>query len=254
MKQIPNRNLSAFTLVEVIILIVIIALLALIYLPNAARNQRTHGGPRITCLNHLKEIGTAYRLWAEDNGDLWPAQQTVSSNGWRDFLTNANQGAMCWINYSILSNELGQAPKLLICPSDERQPASSFTDKFDNNNVSYFVGVSANDLYPQSIAGGDRNLGPGLVSSNDYGYSPKTGKGNDVAIPINSAKGPVSWSLKMHSSGNTAGAGNVLLGDGSAQQVSTASFNQQWLPNADPTTNWPAGHVPATPSIRLLFP
>jgi hypothetical protein len=58
----------------------------------------------------------------------------------------------------------------------------------------------------------------------------------------------------MHSSGNTAGAGNVLLGDGSAQQVSTASFNQQWLPNADPTTNWPAGHVPATPSIRLLFP
>jgi hypothetical protein len=26
------------------------------------------------------------------------------------------------------------------------------------------------------------------------------------------------------------------------------------LRNAIPTTNWPVGHVPATPSIRLVFP
>ena len=106
-------------------------------------------------------------------------------------------------------------------------------------------------MYPQSIAGGDRNLGPGSVPDRDYGYSPKNGKGNDVAVPI---AGPVSWSLKMHSAGNAAGAGNILLGDGSGQQTSTASFNQIWLRNAAPTTNWPAGHLPATPSIRLVFP
>jgi hypothetical protein len=121
-------------------------------------------------------------------------------------------------------------------------------------NVSYFVGVSANDLNPQAFAAGDRNLGPGLISSNDFGYSPKSGKGNDVAIPITSAKGPVSWSLKIHSDGNTNGAGDILLGDGSGQMVSTATLNQTWLRNADPTTNWPAGHIPATPSIRLVFP
>ena len=50
------------------------------------------------------------------------------------------------------------------------------------------------------------------------------------------------------------GAGNILLGDGSAQQVSTASFNQNRLRNAAPTTNWTAGHIPATPSIRRVFP
>jgi hypothetical protein len=27
-----------------------------------------------------------------------------------------------------------------------------------------------------------------------------------------------------------------------------------WLRKADPTTNWPAGHIPAVPSIRLVFP
>jgi type II secretory pathway pseudopilin PulG len=253
MKQKSNRRLSAFTLVEVVILILVIAVLALVYLPNMASRPR-HGSLRINCVNNLRQIGTAYRLWAADNGDLFPDQQTVKKGGWADLLTNANQGAICWTNYMIMSNELGLSTKLLICTSDERTAAASFTKKFDNNNVSYFVGVSANDEQPQSIAGGDRNLGPGAVPAADYGYSPKTGKGNDVAIPINSSKGPVSWSLKMHSVGNTIGAGNILLGDGSSQMANTAAFNQTWLPNADATTNWPAGHAPATPSIRLVFP
>jgi hypothetical protein len=105
--------------------------------------------------------------------------------------------------------------------------------------------------FPQSLLAGDRNLGPGRVPDPNYGYSPKSGQGNDVAVPIS---GPVSWSLKMHSAGNAAGSGNILLGDGSVQQVSSASLNKNWLRNAVPTTNWPAGHLPPTPSIRLVFP
>jgi len=150
-----------------------------------------------------------------------------------------------------MQNELGQSPKLLICPADERNAAMDFSNNFDNTHISYFVGVSANDAHPQSLMSGDRNLGPGTKPDPDYGFSPASGKGNDVAIPIS---GPVSWSLKMHSAGNRGGAGNILLGDGSGQQVSTGAFNQNWLSNAPPTADWPAGHVPATPSIRLVFP
>jgi hypothetical protein len=60
----------------------------------------------------------------------------------------------------------------------------------------------------------------------------------------------------MHSAaaGNSAGAGNILMGDDSAQEVSTLSFRETWLPNANPTIDWPAGHIPASPSIRVLFP
>ena len=58
----------------------------------------------------------------------------------------------------------------------------------------------------------------------------------------------------MHSAGNAAGAGNILLGDGSGQQCSGAAFNQFWLRNAQGTNNWPVGPVPAVPSIRLVFP
>jgi len=234
-------------------MIVVIAVLAVVaaMLLLALAPRRHFPYTRISCLNNLKEIGTAYRLWAGDNGDLVPSQQTMALNGWAEYLTNANQGSNCWRNYAMMQNELGQSPKLVVCPADERQAALSFTNGFDNTHVSYFIGVNANDIYPQSIAGGDRNLGPGTVPDPDYGFSPKSGKGNDVTIPIS---GPVSWSLKMHSVGKTAGAGNILLGDGSAQQCSSASFNQPWLRNAAGTNNWPAGQVPATPSIRLIFP
>jgi len=207
---------------------------------------------RITCISNFKVLGTAYRLWAGDNGDLVPSQQSVKNGGWGDFLTNADQGALCWTNYAIMRKELGQFPKSLVCPADDRTAAADFTKDFkDNTHLSYFVGVGANDIYPQSIAGGDRNLGPGTKQDSDYGFSPKSGKGNDVIIPIASS---VSWSLKMHSAGNTAGAGNILLGDGSGQQCSSASFNANWLRNGAGTNNWPSGHVPATPSIRLIFP
>ena len=249
MKTILNQRRSALTIIEVCIVIALLAVLAAMLLPTLP--SRPIRSSRISCLNNLKEIGTAYRLWAGDNGDLIPAQQTVCSNGWWDFLTNANQGARCWMNYAIMENELGQSPKLVICPADERQAALTFTNGFGNTNISYFVGVNANDIYPQSIAGGDRNLGPGTVPDPDYGYSPKDGKGNDVTIPIT---GPVCWSLKMHSAGNPAGAGNILLGDGSGQQMSSAGLNKDWLRNAAGTNNWPAGHGPATPSIRLIFP
>lgn len=248
MKQTTRRALCAFTRIELVVVIAVIAVLAAMLLPAKPGSSRSR---RIYCLNNLQKIGTAYRLWAGDNGDLVPSQQSVSNGGWKELLTNANQGAICWTNYAIMRYELGQSPNLVVCPCEERRSAKAFTNKFDNTHVSYFVGVSANDTYPQSIAAGDRNLGPGTVPDSHYGFSPKSGKGNDVAVPIS---GPVSWSLKMHCAGYAVGGGNILLGDGSGQQISTAEFNQKWLRNATPTTNWPAGHVPAVPSIRLVFP
>jgi type II secretory pathway pseudopilin PulG len=257
MKQKTMCKQQAFTRIEliVVILILLFFVMAAFLIPRFGKATTWSAGvDRISCVNNLKEIGTAYRLWAGDNGDRTPAEQTVAKGGWGDFLANADQGAICWTNYIIMQNELGQSPKLVLCPEDERQAAFNFTNGFDNTHVSYFVGVSANDAHPQSVQGGDRNLGPGTKPDPDYGFSPKGGKGNDLAIPTNSLASPVSWSLRMHSGGKRTGAGNILLADGSAQQTTSANFRQTWLSHAEPTTNWPAGHIPASPSIRLIFP
>jgi len=129
-----------------------------------------------------------------------------------------------------MSNEFGLSPKILICPSDERQSADIFSNIVSNTNLSYFVGVSSDDYYPQSILSGDRNLAPGTVPGKDYGFSPKTGLGNDIAIQTNSKFDPICWSQRIHT-WNSLGAGNILLGDGSAQQASSAGFRINWQPN-----------------------
>jgi hypothetical protein len=231
----------------------VLVLLVLLSMFLPTRQRACCRASRISCVNNLKQLGTAYRIWSNDNADRFPALQSVSNGGWMEVLTNANQGFLCWTNYVLMQNEMGQSTKVLVCPSEARRAAASFTN-LGNTNVSYFVGVSTDDTQPQSLLGGDRNIGPGNQPGPDFGFSPENGEGNDVAIPIKTRDGPVCWSLKIHSAGNAVGAGNILLGDGSAQQVTTGSFLRNWLINADPTTNWPAGHVPPTPSIRVLFP
>jgi hypothetical protein len=124
-----------------------------------------------------------------------------------------------------------------------------------NTNISYFAGIGANDSYPQSILGGDRNLGPGLVGRKDFGYSPQNGMGNDVTLSTNPAVSPICWSLKMHSQGNSVGAGNLLLGDGSVQQVTSSRLRTECQAFAGAafvkgtTTN-----APISSTFRLLFP
>jgi hypothetical protein len=262
MKPTLNQRPTAFTRTDLIVVIIVFVLFFWGIESMTATAGAKRKAQRISCLNNLKEIGTAYRLWAGDHDGHTPALESVSKGGWSDFLTNADQGAICWINYSIMQNELGQSPKPVMCPADDRPSASKFVTNavpndphnqyFQNNsNLSYFVGVSANTNSPLSLLAGDRNLGDGTVPDSGYGFSPASGEGNDVAVAI---AGPVSWSLKMHSARNAAGSGTILLGDGSVQAVTSASFNKNWLHNAPPTTNWPIGHVPATPSIRLVFP
>jgi competence protein ComGC len=263
MRPTPNHKAKGFTRIELMVVVAIVFVLVSMLLPSHPFHSNVQ---RISCINNLKQIGVANYIWANDHNGHFPASESVTNGGWREFLTNADQGFLCWTNYAIMADEMGRSTRLVVCPSDERKPAGEFIggprtgiapddpDFKDNLRLSYFVGVSANGGQPQSLLAGDRNLGGGIKPDRDYGFSPESGQGNDVAIQTNSKAGPVCWSLKIHSAGNSAGAGNILLVDGSAQEVSSFSFRQNWQPNFNPTTNWPASHAPSSPSYRVLFP
>jgi hypothetical protein len=240
----PIRAQAAFTRRDLIVVIAVVTFLSLFIMTPASQRARQKV-ERISCVNNLDQIGTAYRIWANDNGGLFPFNMTNASSGSTE-ISHGDDGRWVWRNFELMAKQLGSEPQILTCPADERKPATTLSN-IANTNISYFVGDVGDGSNPQSLLGGDRNLGPGTIPASDYGFSLSDGKGSNVII-----SGPICWTLKMHSRENRDTCGNILLADGSAQQVTSLGLNKDWLPHAQPISPTNSGNL--TRGIRLLFP
>jgi prepilin-type N-terminal cleavage/methylation domain-containing protein/prepilin-type processing-associated H-X9-DG protein len=122
------RHASAFTLIELVVVIAIIGILASLLLPTLGKAKEA--GRSAACLSNLRQIGIALQLYTQDNNNRLPEMRDrlfetngvpvanpqnpgLGTNG----VASANVQATIDV---VLTNHLG-APRVLKCPSDFKQ-------------------------------------------------------------------------------------------------------------------------------------
>ena len=206
------QNSSGLTLIEAMIVVAIIAVLVAMLLPDLSRPRAR--AKRINCVNNLKQVGLSYRQWALDHHNNYPMQLSITNGGAMEW---AAQG-IAWPAYQVMSNELS-TPKILVCPADKpRKSASSFNQRTNAANLSYFIGVDAHSQAPQMFLSGDSNLEINRARL----------RSGIVTLLTNRL---VGWSDEVHQK-----QGNVGLADGSVQGFSTSRMRDALVYTGD-TTN-----------------
>ena len=201
MKTQPSRH-SAFTLVELCLVVAILGLLATLIVGAQSLTESRVTAQRIYCLSNLKQVGLAFRMWSNDHNDKFPMQYDAAKGGSREAIEKEEPLQ----HFMALTNELPH-PKVLACPTDDRKPVNNYLS-LAITNISYFVGLDADEALPQTILSGDRNVTNGIA--------PKKG-----VMDLTDAS-PAGWTEQMHNE-----RGNIGLGDGSAQQMQTLLLRRQ---------------------------
>jgi prepilin-type processing-associated H-X9-DG protein len=78
LRRDQKNRVTAFTVLELLVVIGIIVILAALLLPVLSRAKTK--ARNITCVNQLKQLGVAARLYADDNGGRLPVAEPLPSN------------------------------------------------------------------------------------------------------------------------------------------------------------------------------
>ncbi len=135
MKTVKSMKQN-FTLIELLVVIAIIAILAGMLLP--ALNKARDVAKAIDCTNKLKQVGTAYCFYADDNKGQIPRAQV-----WTGYNPNVvNAGQMLYLDKQ---SKWWVHPAISICPKELFYWKEHFTSSYKNyfTQPSYWPNASA---------------------------------------------------------------------------------------------------------------
>jgi prepilin-type processing-associated H-X9-DG protein/prepilin-type N-terminal cleavage/methylation domain-containing protein len=231
-----NRRTLAFTLVEMLTVIAVIAILAALLLPVLDKSEGR--GKRIVCINSLEQVGLAFHTFSNDHGGKFPMAISTNDGGSMEYVQSGFETGgefyTSFRHFQTLSSEL-VFPQTLICPADTRVAMTNFTS-LQNQNLSYFVGVQSTFDKPTTVLAGDRNL---TTNSFDQPTILQLGQWSDLG-----------WTWELHQF-----KGNVVFADGHVEQwnnhglasaESSSPFYQSlFLPSVAPGTELQSANGPS---------
>ena len=192
---------AGFTLIELLTVLVILVILVGMTIPMSGHSS-SEKACRIKCVNNLKNVGLAFRIYSTDNNHRFPWE--ISNP---PLATDINYLGDPSEYIRGLSNEFS-IPKILVCPQDKREEAANWI-QFSRTNLSYFISPDGSEELPQSFLAGDRNI---------TNLNGKLRPGLRALSIIR----PCGWDETIHKS-----QGNACLADGSVQRLRTLRLREQ---------------------------
>jgi len=116
MKLDEQPRIQAFTLVELLVVIAVIAILAAMLLPvlgNAKQRAQTAG-----CLNNMKQLQLCYRMYVDDNNDYLPPNEALPDQDVSWVLGNAQTDVTTTNIQNGLIFRYHQQVKIYVCPAN----------------------------------------------------------------------------------------------------------------------------------------
>lgn len=251
----PHQSKNAFTLVELMAVIVVIALLAAFLIPALVRAKAK--ARQMECVSNLKQIGLAFVTWRHDHdSDYFPAQTPIKTGGNKaplgtgsasPFSNSSLERNKAYWQFAFLSNEL-RDPKVLVCPADRNVGATRITARtfgadpnlaglmapgYRDRACSYTVALDVSPNWWPPAGEGDLAAFTPLSTDRNIRWDAQTtvcetGVGTSQQVTAHTYRGDagraatVSWTNAIHGV-----EGNVLIEDGAVLDVDTKGLDAQ---------------------------
>ncbi|MEA2734296.1 MAG: hypothetical protein QOE14_747 [Humisphaera sp.] len=111
----PTSRHRAFTLVELLVVIGIIAILIGILLPTIARARES--ARRASCLSNLRQVGMAMRFYAYDNRDQVPLGYRSNTKQFNSMVFSKTAGKFVLFGW-LYNGGYMKVPSVFFCPSE----------------------------------------------------------------------------------------------------------------------------------------
>jgi hypothetical protein len=143
---------AGFILGYVNLVLCVVFVLPALMLPALGKAKQT--AQQVRCMNNLKQVGLAFRIWAGNHADEYPFNVSTNAGGTAELSALGSDGfeKNALLNFMVLSNELN-TPTILICPADSGKRTALNFATLQAANLSYRLrsGTNVSDAHPLEV-------------------------------------------------------------------------------------------------------